>query len=195
MLLRYGRKHWYYSVSSDSLVKVFDDKIEFYNPGRLPDNITVEDLLTFSNKSVPRNKLIADFFKELGIIEKYGSGIKRIVSNCSEYGLPAPRFENISEGFMVTLFARTDSKIKSKVPDKPEVINENQHKIMLLLFQNNRLSLSELAQMIGMSKRKMLDNVNLLKDKGLLIRVGSPKSGYWQVKEKTGKNINLKWPL
>jgi len=68
-------------VSSDSLVKVFDDKIEFYNPGRLPDNITVEDLLTFSNKSVPRNKLIADFFKELGIIEKYGSGIKRIVSN------------------------------------------------------------------------------------------------------------------
>jgi len=81
LLLRYGRKHWYYSVSSDSLVKVFDDKIEFYNPGRLPDNITVEDLLTFSNKSVPRNKLIADFFKELGIIEKYGSGIKRIVSN------------------------------------------------------------------------------------------------------------------
>jgi len=97
---------------------------------------------------------------------------------------------------MVTLFARTDSKIKSKVPDKvPEVINENQHKIMLLLSQNNRLSLSELAQMIGMSKRKMLDNVNVLKDKGLLIRVGSPKSGYWQVKEKTGKNINLKGPL
>jgi len=97
------------------------------------------------------------------------------------------------------LFARTDSKIKSKVPDKvpdkPEVINENQHKIMLLLSQNNRLSLSELAQMIGMSKRKMLDNVNVLKDKGLLIRVGSPKSGYWQVKEKTGKNINLKGPL
>lgn len=178
MLLRYGRKHWYYSVSSDSLVKVFDDKIEFYNPGRLPDNITVEDLLTFSYKSVPRNKLIADFFKELGNIEKYSSGIKRIVSNCSEYGLPALRFENISEGFMVTLFACTDSKIKSKVPDKPEVINENQHKIMLLLSQNNRLSLSELAQMIGMSKRKMLDNVNVLKDKGLLIRVGSPKSGY-----------------
>jgi len=178
LLLRCGRKHWYYSVSSDSLVKVFDDKIEFYNPGRLPDNITVEDLLTFSYKSVPRNKLIADFFKELGIIEKYGSGIKRIVSNCSEYGLPAPRFENISEGFMVTLFARTDSKIKSKVPDTvpdtvpdkvpdkvPEVINENQHKIMLLLSQNNRLSLSELAQIIGMSKRKMLDNVNVLKDK------------------------------
>ncbi len=134
--------------------------------------------------------MIADFFKEMGIIEKYGSGIKRIVSNCNESNLPAPHFENISEGFMVTLFARTDPKVVGKVPDKvpdkvPEVITENQRKIIMLLSQNNRFSLSDLAQMIGISKRKILNNVNVLKDRGLLVRIGSPKSGYWQVIEKT----------
>jgi ATP-dependent DNA helicase RecG len=99
--------------------------------------------------------------------------------------LPEPHFENISEGFMVTLFARIDPKVVGKVPDKvPEVITENHRKITMLLSQNNRFSLSNLAQMIEISKRKILKNVNVLKDRGLLVRIGSPKSGYWQVIEK-----------
>jgi ATP-dependent DNA helicase RecG len=71
--------HRDYRSASDSIVKIFNDKIEFYNPGRLPDNISVEDLLSNNYKSSPRNKLIADFFKNLGLIEKYGSGIRRII--------------------------------------------------------------------------------------------------------------------
>ncbi|NCO56323.1 MAG: AAA family ATPase, partial [Bacteroidetes bacterium] len=45
--------HRDYRSSSDSIVKVFDNKIEFYNPGRLPENITVEDLLSNNYKSTP----------------------------------------------------------------------------------------------------------------------------------------------
>ncbi|PIX34626.1 MAG: AAA family ATPase, partial [Bacteroidetes bacterium CG_4_8_14_3_um_filter_31_14] len=48
--------HRDYRSSSDSIVKVFNNKIEFYNPGRLPENITVEDLLSNNYKSTPRNK-------------------------------------------------------------------------------------------------------------------------------------------
>ena len=74
--------HRDYRSSSDSIVKIFNNKIEFYNPGRLPDNITVEDLLSNNYKSTPRNKLIADFFRNLGLIEKYGSGIRRVIRYC-----------------------------------------------------------------------------------------------------------------
>jgi ATP-dependent DNA helicase RecG len=70
--------HRDYSSSSDSVVKIYNNKIEFYNPGKLPDDITVEDLLSNNYKSTPRNKSIADFFKTLGWIEKYGSGISRV---------------------------------------------------------------------------------------------------------------------
>src|SRR5690606_31255257 len=95
--------HRDYRSSSDSIVKVFDHKIEFYNPGRLPHNISVEDLLANNYRSTPRNKLVADFCKHIGVIEKYGSGIQRVVSQFHDYGLPTPQFTQIAEGFMVTV--------------------------------------------------------------------------------------------
>ena len=98
--------HRDYRSASDSVVKIFNNKIEFYNPGRLPENITVEDLLSNNYISTPRNKLIADFCKNLGLIEKYGSGIRRIVDYFKAENLPVPEFRNISEGFMVTIFEK-----------------------------------------------------------------------------------------
>jgi len=97
--------HRDYRSASDSIVKIFDDRIEFYNPGKLSDSITVDDLLSNSYKSTPRNKLIADFCKSLGLIEKYGSGIRRIIDYFRRANLPQPGFRNISDGFMVTAFA------------------------------------------------------------------------------------------
>ena len=107
--------HRDYRSSSDSIVKIFDHRIEFYNPGRLPDNITIEDLLTNNYKSTPRNKIIADVCKDLGLIEKYGSGIKRIIEHFEIEKLPAPEFKNISDGFMVTVFSSGVSKKNDKV--------------------------------------------------------------------------------
>ncbi|MCK9311810.1 MAG: putative DNA binding domain-containing protein, partial [Bacteroidales bacterium] len=108
--------HRDYRSSSDSIVKVFGDKIEFYNPGRLPEDITIDDLLTNQYRSTPRNKLMADVLKDIGIIEKYGSGISRIVNLIKSANLPLPIFKNISEGFMVTIFA-SDLETTRKRPE------------------------------------------------------------------------------
>ena len=114
--------HRDYRASSDSIVKIFNHKIEFYNPGRLPENITVEDLLSNNYRSLPRNKLIADFCKSLGLIEKYGSGIRRILHALKKEGLPMPKFQNIADGFMVTIYdaeyvaEEGEEKEQGKVP-------------------------------------------------------------------------------
>lgn len=46
---------------------------------------------------------------------------------------------------------------------------------------NSRLSATELSENLGISKRKIETNLAVLKGKGFLERIGSPKSGYWKI--------------
>ncbi|ANH80723.1 hypothetical protein A8C56_06800 [Niabella ginsenosidivorans] len=97
--------HRDYMDPGDSSVKIYDDFIEFFNPGRLPDNITVEQLLSGDYSSWARNKKIAATFKEAQLMEKYGSGIKKIKDGFVSYGLKTPVFENFQHGFRVIAYA------------------------------------------------------------------------------------------
>jgi len=89
--------------AGDSIIKIFDDRIEFSNPGNLYDGLTVNDLLSDNYTSKTRNKLIAKAFKEVGLIERYGTGIKRILDICTNYGIIHPKFEEVQTGFLVTI--------------------------------------------------------------------------------------------
>ena len=100
--------HRDYRSTQDSVVKVFDDRIEIFNPGGLPEGITIEKLLKGEYISIARNKKIAEVFKAAGLIEKYGSGIKRILNAFNSYNLPAPEFKEMSGGFMVTAYKKTE---------------------------------------------------------------------------------------
>lgn len=80
--------HRNYMNSNDSVIKFFDDRIEFFNPGKLPNGLTVEQLIRGDYFSAIRNKQIASVFKDACIIEKYGSGIKRVLYAFSKYNLP-----------------------------------------------------------------------------------------------------------
>ena len=96
--------HRDYRDTSGSLIKIYDDKITFYNPGALYGELTIKDLLTDNFTSKTRNKLIAKAFREIGKIERYGSGINRIINYCKEYGIIKPKFEEHADGFKVTIF-------------------------------------------------------------------------------------------
>lgn len=102
--------HRDYSLSSDSIIKVFDNRIEIFNPGGLPRGITIDKLLSGDYVSTPGNRLIAELFKDAGVIEKYGSGIQRVLGICKEYGCPSPEIREISNGLMVVLYSAKKSR-------------------------------------------------------------------------------------
>ncbi len=106
--------HRDYADSSDSIIKIFDDRIEFFNPGNLPDGLTVDNLLSGNYRSQIRNKQIATVLKEIKLVEKYGSGIRRICEAFLENGNKIPVFENFQHGFSVTVFPRTAQKAGQK---------------------------------------------------------------------------------
>ena len=63
-------------------------------------------------------------------------------------------------------------------------LNATQQVILGLLSENSKLTGTELAEKVGISKRNIESNMKKLKEKGLLVRHGSPKSGYWEILRK-----------
>ncbi len=176
--------HRDYMHHGDSVIKIFDDRIEFYNPGQLPEGITVDDLLKGSYVSDCRNKLIAFAFKEIGWIEKYGSGIRRILKAFLDHGCRKPVFENFQQGFRVIVYSRqkVGERVGEKVGERVgENLTENQDKIIKLILMKNRISARELSVELGISQRKIEENISKLKEKGILQRIGPAKGGYWKI--------------
>ena len=103
--------HRDYSIRGDGIrVLMFSDHMEVYSPGRLPGHITLENLL---NERFSRNETIVQLLSDLGFVERLGYGIDRMVATLAEASLPAPRFEETTAGFRVTLYGRGDELVSN----------------------------------------------------------------------------------
>ena len=172
--------HRDYTSSNDSIVKVYDDRIEFFNPGGLALGMTVEQLVSNEYISSVRNKQIASLFKEVGLIERYGSGIKRIIDGFRAHGLPGVVFEELQGGFRVTTFRDVDratQKTTQKTTQKIKVREE----IISLLHDNPRLTRNDLAKALKKSPNTIKEHIAKLKTEDRLERIGGDRGGYWRV--------------
>ena len=185
-------------------VAVYDDRLEVTSPGGLYNGLTYEEIMNGHSKI--RNKAIANIFNQMGLVEAWGSGIKRIFNCAKEYELPEPRFQEFDNMFRVELFrnslpmvsenngiGETSEKHRRNIGETSEKremahFNSTQLEIINLLLENDRLSAVKLAEKIGVASRNIESNIKKLKECGILIRHGSPKNGYWEVVERAAKN-------
>ena len=185
-------------------VAVYDDRLEVTSPGGLYNGLTYEEVMNGHSKI--RNKGIANIFSQMGLVEAWGSGIKRILNGAEEYGLPKPRFREFDNMFRVELFRNSfpvtnenesigeaSEKHRRSIRDASGIerrteLNDTQQKIMNLLSEDDQLSAVKLAEKIGVASRNIENNIKKLKEYGFLIRHGSPKNGYWEVIDHEAKN-------
>ena len=181
-------------------VAVYDDRLEVTSPGGLYNGLTYEEVMNGHSKI--RNKGIANIFSQMGLVEAWGSGIKRILNAAEEYGLPKPKFQEFDNMFRVELFRNSFPMINEKenigeasekhrrsIGETSEVawrtdLNDTQQKIIKLLSEDHQLSAVKLAEKIGVASRNIENNIKKLKEYGILIRHGSPKNGYWEIVDK-----------
>ena len=180
-------------------VAVYDDRLEITSPGGLYNGLTYEEVMNGHSKI--RNRGIANIFSQMGLVEAWGSGIKRIFNAAKEYGLPEPRFQEFDNMFRVELFrnslpmaqknediGETSEKHRRSIGETSEKhqitgLNDTQQKIVKLLSEDNKLSAAGLADKIGVAARNIENNIKKLKDYGILVRHGSPRNGCWEVAE------------
>ena len=70
-------------------------------------------------------------------------------------------------------------EVANKVADK--VANKSAQKVLMLLYENGHLTRDELSERTGLSLGGIKKIINSLREAGLIVRVGSNKTGYWQV--------------
>ena len=81
-----------------------------------------------------RNKLIANIFGQMGLVEAWGSGIRRIISAAGEYGLPVPTVEVFDDTFRVNLYRNVQDNVnggdnfgdKARIREKAQKLTDIQ---------------------------------------------------------------------
>ncbi len=84
--------HRDYSSLAPIQIRVYDDRISLWNPGTLPADWTLDDLVG-THASVPHNPLIANAFFRAGLVEGWGRGVEGIVKACRSAGTAKPLWE------------------------------------------------------------------------------------------------------
>lgn len=143
----------------------------------------VIDALNFS--PYPKNPLIALFFREIGLADDLGSGVKNVTQYLKVYSRGVPEFIE-ADIFKQVLPINVESAFDSsnlKCGEKDgEKLNATQRKIVEATHSNNKCTIAEMADFAGVKTRAIERNIRVLKDKGIIEREGADKGGKWIVK-------------
>lgn len=150
-----------------------------------------------------RNRAIAYAFSYMKIIEKWGSGIPRVMKECRDYGLPDPQFIDFDGDFRVNMFRINGDKNFSDDTigtnhDYIGTINDTNNTnydtfqppskstlkvhILQLMRNNPKITQKEIQEKSEVSLRSVKRAIADLQKQGYVIRKGNNRSGEWIVK-------------
>lgn len=137
----------------------------------------------------PYNPNIAHVFYLAGFIESWGRGIEKICSACEKDGVPQPEYTINPGDIMIKFSAPEDRVIRSvtgrvteKVTDKvTDTLDETSLKILNLLAVDPAYTTTFLAENLSLSRKTVSLRLKMLKENGLIERIGSDRKGYWKL--------------
>ncbi|MCD4735630.1 MAG: putative DNA binding domain-containing protein [Bacteroidales bacterium] len=188
--------HADYFSPGKSRIRIFDDRIEFWNPGSPPKSI--EDLIR-ADITLPRNPIIAKLFRVVKLAENAGFGFDKMIGGWSSYSKKTPIFTkdidsttamfNFPIELIRTLTDELDTElIRSKVGKTSEKTSEKMsektsEKILKLILENNKITILEMTELIGVTQRSIERNIKKLQEDNKLKRIGPDKGGYWNIQD------------
>ena len=178
----------------DIQMHVYDDHIEVWNEGELPEGYTEETLMG-RHSSKPRNRNIANTMFKAGFIDTWGRGYKKIRDGFEAAGIPMPRVQNFCGGVQVTV-QRTKfmqmmnvgsnvgnnvgSNVGNNVGNMSEPqLTDRQMKICKLIKDYPHISAKGLSEVLSVVPRTIERDLSELQKEGVIIREGSKTAGHW----------------
>lgn len=174
--------HNCYMFGTPIQIRVENEAIIISNQCFLPEGWTAETLMK-PHHSKPYNPNIANVFYRAGYIENWGRGVEKICDACKELGENLPKYEILGNGMRIHFSALKSALIDEKTANVQENVQEKSRKdlILSIIRKNTAVSLRELAQKLDVSSKTIQRDLNQLKRKNVVYRIGSDKGGHWKL--------------
>ncbi|MFP4082418.1 MAG: ATP-binding protein [Candidatus Aminicenantes bacterium] len=176
--------HRDYFLTGNIQIGIYDDRVEIWSPGRLPEPLT-PNMLKGEHQSIPRNPLIANILFLIRYIEQWGKGTNKIIDWCKNHGLKEPDFLESGGSFVVRFPA--PENILDLVPDKRRLnlkelgLHERQIKALRMMVNEERVFTNTLYQQtFGVSRRTALRDLKGLVELNQVRMVGVGKAAKYK---------------
>lgn len=178
---------YYFEHGHNNILRFLPDRIRIENYWQKPSRFIL-------GKTVfRRNQIIADLFSKIHFGEKMGTGFDRIREICEKENTPFPDIELDENYFYVTFrqsreyleMAGKEKKILEEVTKEvTKKVTENQLIILEEIRKDRLVTIKHMSDVVGISERKIKENIKKLKSKKILKRVGPNRGGYWEIMSK-----------
>ena len=192
--------HRAYNIKGTEIqIKMFDDRLVFESPGKLPGQVKPNNI---RHTHFSRNPKIAAFLKAYHYVKEFGEGFDRICREQEANGANVPSFRTDEFILKITVPKVTEKvtvNVTEKVNVKNERVTENvidtsqkvlwkasqktSQKIIDLIKEDPYISTAKMADIIGIDRRNIARNIKKLQEQGVVRRVGPDKGGFWEIIE------------
>ncbi len=171
--------HADYESTPEIEIGIHPGKIEIYNPGTFPDDLTPFDFINRNISSIKRNKLILDVLFRSKDVEKSGTGFQRVNEICNANGV-SWNYKKEAYGFFFE-FIRPNIYLNTQVKEK---LTSQEQIVFNAISSDKNLTKKDIADRLNKSERTIQRTISSLVGKGLIERVGTNNNGYWKIIEK-----------
>lgn len=175
--------HRSYLRPSHIQVALYDDRLEVTSPGMLSGDMDIERMK--EGFSLIRNMGIAKAFVYMKVIEAWGTGIPRMMTECREHGLREPEMSEIQGDFRINLYRNNPIGV-SKEPDtgvkEPDTFHVHEQMILAYFEGREEASSEDIALSLGLKPRRTRFFLQRMTMEGVLERTGNARSTRYKVK-------------
>lgn len=98
--------HRNYSITGSKIrIFMFDDRIEFHSPGKLPNTVTIEKMKI--GVSYARNPFLVKYMENMRYIDQLGRGVPMVIKSMKDIGAREPELKEIGEEFVITIYKKS----------------------------------------------------------------------------------------
>lgn len=181
--------HRAYNIKGTEIqIKMFDDRLVFESPGKLPGQVKPNNI---RHTHFSRNPKIAAFLKAYHFVKEFGEGFDRICREQEANGANVPSFRT-DEFILKITVPKVAEKVTVNVTEKvnateniiyvsQKTSQKTSQKIIDLIKEDPYISTSKMAEIIGVDRRSIARNIKKLQEQGVVRRVGPDKGGFWEV--------------